>query len=48
MRIGKYKNKAVFNENTLPAPGKIFPAGGEICLVILYKEITQVLTRKRR
>ena len=48
MRICKYKNKPVFNENTLPAPGKIFPAGGEIYLVILYKEVPQALTRKRR
>ena len=48
MRIRKYKNKAVFNGNTLPAPGKIFPGGREIDLVILYKEVTQALTRKRR
>jgi len=37
LRIRKHKNQAVFNGNTLPAPGKIFPAGGESHPVILCK-----------
>jgi len=46
LRIRKCRNEAGFNKNILPAPGEIFPAGVEICLVILYEEPMQALPGK--